>query len=560
MRTHAALGLILVLCGTALGQNALDKPLDRNTRVGGGGVNQPRPDLTQELRLRNAIVTGNAPGGFSFRGDVGYRAPGEFFGSLGSNETFSFRRDSYYSGLGGLGIRGTDALQYQFAMTTGNAPPPGFLGAPTFSRSGAAVPVQANEPASGQKITPDSGLRRETPDGTSLMSLRSPSAFAASRSLEPMMIARQGTADGRVLGISASPLLGLAVTERQKDQDQNDQDKSSANSVSSQIDPRTGEVAKEPLNKQDNKINTEVNASAYDELMARIKAGGEEPDKPADPTKGKPAWQVQLDELRKQLGGSPTRDGAPKRARPGETPPPRPGDARPGEVQPGGTRPGEPDKTDKPKEDLDPTAIERIRNAAGDVRELAAKGFDGYAEHMAVGQEHIAAGRFFYAEERFTAALSLKPGDPMAAIGRVHAQLGAGMFLSAAINLRSLFTEHPEVVGLKYQPSLLPPADRIQILEERLVELSAPRNGKHRDLGLLMAYLAFQRGKTDGINQGLALMSEPPVLGPEDKPLDGPDQLQKLSTMLSKVWLRPASPPPAAPASATPPPAVEPNK
>ena len=34
----------------------------------------------------------DAPGGISFRGDVGYRAPGEFFSSLGSNDTFAFRR------------------------------------------------------------------------------------------------------------------------------------------------------------------------------------------------------------------------------------------------------------------------------------------------------------------------------------------------------------------------------------------------------------------------------------------------------------------------------------
>src|SRR2546423_569446 len=95
--------------------------VDRNVRVGSGGINPARPDFAAEVRLRNAIVTGNAPGGISFRGDVGYRAPGEFMGSLGSNDSFAFRRDSYYSGLGGLGIRGTDALQYQFAMATGHS-------------------------------------------------------------------------------------------------------------------------------------------------------------------------------------------------------------------------------------------------------------------------------------------------------------------------------------------------------------------------------------------------------------------------------------------------------
>src|SRR4051812_30179401 len=125
-------------CGLALSAPALaQNVLDRNLQQGSGGVNPGRPDFAQEVRFRNAIVTGNVPGGPSFRGNVGYRAPGEFAGNLPSNSLYTFRRDSVYSGLGGMGIRGTDALQYQFAATTGNTPPPGFsYGLPTVRREG----------------------------------------------------------------------------------------------------------------------------------------------------------------------------------------------------------------------------------------------------------------------------------------------------------------------------------------------------------------------------------------------------------------------------------------
>src|SRR5262245_47216280 len=119
--------LVAAVCGLsagAWGQNALD----RNQQLGAGRANPARPDFAEEVRFRNAIVTGNVPGGLSFRGDVGYRAPGEFMGSLGSNQGYTFRRDSFFSGLGGVGIRGTDALQYQFAMTTGNTPPSALSG------------------------------------------------------------------------------------------------------------------------------------------------------------------------------------------------------------------------------------------------------------------------------------------------------------------------------------------------------------------------------------------------------------------------------------------------
>src|SRR5512142_812694 len=109
MKTRlVAAAAVLGLAGSALGQYALDHSL----QVGSGGRNAPGRDLKKELEFRNAVITGNAPGGISFRGDVGYRAPGEFFGHLGSNDTFAFRRDSAYSGLAGLGLLGTDALQY----------------------------------------------------------------------------------------------------------------------------------------------------------------------------------------------------------------------------------------------------------------------------------------------------------------------------------------------------------------------------------------------------------------------------------------------------------------
>jgi hypothetical protein len=162
-RRFLGVGRLLVLAGSSLGitsgavaQNALD----HNQQVGSGGLNPSRPDFAQEVRLRNAIVTGNVPGGMSFRGNVGYRAPGELETNLGSNELFAFRRDSYYSGLGGLGIRGTEALQYQFAATTGNAPPPGY--SPILGRSGTGSTAAAvrdpehltGAPPSAQPTTP----------------------------------------------------------------------------------------------------------------------------------------------------------------------------------------------------------------------------------------------------------------------------------------------------------------------------------------------------------------------------------------------------------------------
>jgi hypothetical protein len=56
--------------------------------------NRVRPTVAQELSFRNALVTGNVIGGREFRGDVGYSAAGDFRGRLGSDDFFSFQRNS----------------------------------------------------------------------------------------------------------------------------------------------------------------------------------------------------------------------------------------------------------------------------------------------------------------------------------------------------------------------------------------------------------------------------------------------------------------------------------
>lgn len=566
MRTAASVMLVLAMAGMARGQNALDKPLDRSLQKGSGGMNAPRSDYSQELRLRNAIVTGNAPGGLSFRGDVGYRAVGEFFGSLGSNETFSFRRDSYYSGLGGMGIRGTDALQYQFAMTTGNTPPPGFTGLPVLSRSGTSVTGQNAARAGGERVGmpgETTGVSVAKPDptepgadvrGLSLMSLRSPASFMSTRGLGPTAVGRVTGEDGQSVGMTASGLRGISY-----DADLGVTKKPEQKGV---LDALNQSVTDKPLDsKLNEKIDDKAGApkSSYDDLMMRLKAAGDgntgdakdkdgkggTTDKSGDGrVKAGRTWQEQLDELRKQLGD-------PKNGR---------------EKDPGAPKPGDsPDAKDKKDEGINPATLDVIRGAGTKIEILALPGYDAYASHMKSAQECMAQGQYFFAEERFTAALAIKSGDPMAAIGRVHAQLGASMFLSAGINLRALFTEHPEVSALKYSTELTPPPDRMRTLIERLSEQAEAKDAKRRDSALLMAYLAYQLGDEKIMKRGLEIMATGPETKPGDK-VEGPDQLQKLSKMLSGVWIKPDAAAPATvkpastPTAPTTPPAPTPNK
>jgi hypothetical protein len=500
---HALPATLLLAAAPALAQIGTGHALDRNLQRGSGGMIQSGPSYADELRFRNAVVTGNAPGGFAFRGDVGYRAPGEFEGRLGSDALFGFRRDSVYSGLAGLGVRGTDAIQYQFALTTGTTPPPTLGGSGEFLRAGAnrAPLTGAATPA----VTPvDPAIRAAAfPRSESMLwELRSPAAYVSNRGMEPALLGVVQNQEGDRIALTASPLRGLAtrkvpttseLAQKMENKDLARQDLSLAEPGAQKPDAVAGSAEAKPKSK-----------SPYEQIMAdmaerdrqhrmgavpgQVKQGEAVPGAAAaDQTE----WQKKFDDLRKMLEG-----GTPEESK---------------------------------KASADDQLIDLLKSPEGRLKALAADGFDAYARQMKAGQEHLAAGRLFQAEERFTAALALKAGDPMASIGRIHAQLGNSLFLSASVNLRKLLIAHPELIGVKYAAENLPSAARIAMTKIRLRELIDTEAGMKRDAGLLLAYLGYQSDDPDAIAAGFAAMDS------ADGQAD--EQLGRLSGVLRQVWL-----------------------
>ncbi|MCL4212199.1 MAG: hypothetical protein KJZ68_16230, partial [Phycisphaerales bacterium] len=83
---------------TAVGDG---RALDADRRVGGDGRVEATPQ--EDFRLRNLLVTNSVAGGRGFRGALGYTAPEDFRGRLGSNDLYAFeRRASAYSSLGAI--------------------------------------------------------------------------------------------------------------------------------------------------------------------------------------------------------------------------------------------------------------------------------------------------------------------------------------------------------------------------------------------------------------------------------------------------------------------------
>ncbi|MEM1166360.1 MAG: hypothetical protein AAGI30_08740, partial [Planctomycetota bacterium] len=152
------------------------------------------------------------------------------------------------------------------------------------------------------------------------------------------------------------------------------------------------------------------------------------------------------------------------------------------------------------------TALELIRSAPVRVLRLSTPLDTGavYREHMTQGELMLEEGLYFTAEERFTAALSVRPGDAMAAVGRISAQLSAGLFRSGALNLRNLYRAYPELLRARFAGPILPTDARADRLAELLRERIAKGGSAGADAALLLAFMGFQRNDDAHLTDGLA--------------------------------------------------------
>jgi len=125
-----------------------------------------------------------------------------------------------------------------------------------------------------------------------------------------------------------------------------------------------------------------------------------------------------------------------------------------------------------------------------------------FNELVRIGEQKLALGEYFLAEKRFNQALRFVPGHPLATAGLGHANIGAGLYLSASHILQSLISLQPEMIDVEYEPQLLPP--RLELV--RAAVTIQGRLGEERDGGtyaFLLAYIGHQLHDIDMIEQGL---------------------------------------------------------
>lgn len=526
--TTLALAFMAGLCAApqALAQDALGtgRGLERDLRIGGTG-NTPAKDFGAEVRMRNAIITGNAPGGMAFRGGVPYRDPAEFQGALGgTGALFSFRRDTLFSGLGGSGYRGTEGLQYQLGLSTG-----GTRGL-TLSRDSAVAAQATGLTTTDRAPTAGAWKIASLPTGA----LRSTGAYAGTRSLSPVEVGEQRVGDERRV-MAASELLGLRGLTPEKPEWERipgaiePPEAPKPTSSASAATPRLG--AQPAFDSRTPKTAQRTNASvrtAFDDLLDRLHETGDRlpakapTPKATEPTTTQPSPQPGTTpgapvtrDRQGPVGG--TSDALTRAVTPEPTKQPVAGgwEARMNELRDALARGQRTRVAAKPGESgarLDVETLRAIRQAghaaqATTLVPTAPKWRDFFVEQMKAGEENMKTERYFDAEERFSRALSLRPGEASAMAARINAQLASGLLVSASINLRTLVREHPDALGMTFAGPLLPTAPRqeslLRQLRDNLKDDPSKRARAPLESALLLAYLGYQRSEPSVVREGL---------------------------------------------------------
>lgn len=474
--------------------NALDANLNRRT----GRFNQSSSRL--DFRLRNLIVTDNIARGLGFRGAVGYSSPREFRGTLAEDSQYGFRADSALSNPGLMqygnayqNLRYGQSLNLlSFHRTTGSSAP----------RVGTNYRFTVSNLSDFQKDRDQDALLQSA-------------QTRQTRVIAPSLIGLSYTAEGRQILIGASSLRGISSSESKTDKygrqlspfdlarlAQDQQVKTSSlrikiNSKTSMANLRLDDALLD-FKSADELQSRRVEDEAYLTLLNRIAdryAGKSASDETAQRDR-LIGLAEQYETLRQRLEGSLQKaeqePGKPiERLKPPDTEP--------------GFDPESPEES--PRRGIEQYGL--ILRHGEQVQHFASDREDRFNELMRTAEERLANHEYFWSERRFQRALRIIPDHPFALAGVAHAQIGAGLYLPSSFTLKRMLTRHPEMIDVRYAPTLLPDRNRmnkaIGEVRQRLKEKIEVDS-----YGFLLAYLGHQLDDQALIEEGLAEMASMP--------------------------------------------------
>lgn len=536
-----AAGLIgcLAAAPAALGQNRVGndgRALDANQQVGSTGYNPA--DGRLDFSRQNDIITGNVGGGRGFQDDVGYGAVGEFQDNLGSDNLFNFRAGSLSSSpsylnaasVGGVGYQSNVSVYRGFTNRIAQPQAPGLI-----APNGGGYQLSAN----GSLNTLNSS-QISTYRGTQSVGNQTPGLALQAFSSSPALGLRTNTMTSEALSrklqeaadeanshettnnmvqpsIYGSDLFDPYGKPKQDDASRSDlrpgqlpptlmigqqlQVFGDAPGDASRftIKDRNAQMLESVFNRLDNADPEAAQGNTYLNLLRAIHEDKEDVGADAwDGTLDAPTSQQlteaerAYDDIMKEMYGD---DYKTRRAS---------------------------NSDDESGEDVR-GVVDRLNYNLPRIETLASDKPNRIARLTREAETALAGGKYLTAESRYRQIILEVSDDPMPQVGLVHAQMGAGMFRSAGMNLRSVFVQHPELIAARYDAKLMPPEERLQWVQQELQSaISQGEGGK--DAPLLLAYMGYQADSRQVVRYGLALAQ---AKSPRDP----------LLSVLREIWL-----------------------
>jgi len=498
--------------------------LDANSQVGSGGSNNAQTPV--DYNARNLVVTNSVPGGRGFRGSVGYTADTDFRGRTGSDSSYRFRADSAMSNPAFVSLI---ASRDRFRVAQG-------LGVFEFRRD--TTPI-GNAERQAIAMGNDSRLRLDR--------VNADMAFGRMNweMGEDRMIARGEAGDGQPVRYIVSPLRGLqsesltdpivqsglGLYERARARADIRDGLTTAEEYLRDTGRNIGATMRVEAQQLGTSLGSETRVQNAKMVPKTYFDLVEEIEKRAETKTGLKGGG--LEAVREQIGGlgKTTPEKAP--GIPGTSVGESESTTLPGQPTPDPNRPsselqvpdgGEAQREAKRIEERGrllpvPEMAEILRHGRT-IDQLGTSERRRVDDLVRQGEEALRNGEYFQAERRFNQAQSVATGNPLVEVGIAHAQIGAGLYLSAGLTLRNLFTESPELIDARYDAKLLPTGDRltaaVKMLSERIL-----RGDDAPGYGLVLAYIGHQTNDRALVGKGLAAVTGSAELDAQRALLEG---------------------------------------
>ena len=492
-------GSICVPVVPAVAQHALDA----NTAVGSGGRN-PR-SVGIDYRARNFLVTGNVVAGRGFRGTIGYTAPNDFRDELGSNALFLFRAGSAYS-ASALIATGRTFEQLRYGQQ---------LGLLEYRRegSGATLGTIREQRVFPRQLMIENRIRLDR------YAAAATSSSLIEAGVQPQVVGILTDQEGRGLAVSVSSLRGmqlepveiqyhtLGLTSFDMARIREDLLAGRAiDPLGSQFDTRFKDL---PLGKTP--VESGMAAGRVEPQVVQLLI---EPDREPDYQRilqriAKRYAQRENADVDVELSLLEQLDEQFRRLREQllETEAAAALDAE---------AMAEGDEEDDETSELNLRDLVPALRHGERLKQLASQDRTRFNELLAQAEQRLRDGEYFWAESRFRRALRFVPGHPLATAGMAHAQIGAGLYVPAALTLRRLLATHPEMIDVQYDQSLLPNRIRLKTVIDAL-QRRLPEQRDRASNAFLLAYIGHQLDDRSLVKASLTIMgkvrSDDPLLG-----------------------------------------------